>query len=60
MSKHIYDNRIDDIHNYISKDKIKKFIKDELPDDEVMECCTIFDTNGIDLRIKLEKILEEN
>lgn len=44
---------------FICKDKIREFIKKELPDDEAMECCTIWDVNGIDLRIELEKLLEE-
>lgn len=46
--------------NFISKDKIRKFIKEELPDDEIMKCCEMFDSNGIYLRKKLEEILEEN
>lgn len=46
--------------NYISKEKIKEFIKKDLPDDEFMKWNIIYDVNGIDLRIKLEKMLEEN
>lgn len=45
---------------YISKDKIKAFIKEELPDDEICSCCEIFDINGIDLKRKLQSLLEDN
>jgi hypothetical protein len=48
------------INDYISKDKIREFIKKELPDDELMKWNIIYDVDGIDLRKKLEKILEEN
>ena len=45
--------------DYISKDKIREFIKEELPDDEIMKWSIIYDINGIDLRKKLEELLEE-
>lgn len=44
----------------IHKDKIREFIKKELPDDEIMKWNIIYDVNGIDLRMKLEELLEEN
>lgn len=44
---------------YISKDIIRKFIKEELPDDEIMETCEMFDINGVYLRKKLEELLGE-
>ena len=44
----------------ISKDKIREFIKKELPDDEAIKYYTIWNVNGIDLRKKLEKLLEKN
>ena len=40
------------------KDKIREIIEKELPDDEIMKCCTIYDVNGIDLRKELEKIIK--
>lgn len=43
---------------YVEKDKIRKFIKEELPDDEIMECCEMYDVNGIRLRKELEKIIK--
>lgn len=45
--------------DYISKDKIIEFIKNELPDDEIMQCCETYDSNGVYLRKKLEELLEE-
>lgn len=45
-------------NNYISKDKIKKFIKEELPEEEICKSCDIYDVNGVSLKEKLEKILE--
>lgn len=44
---------------YVSKDKIKAFIKEELPDDEICSCCKIFDVNGVELKRKLQSLLEE-
>lgn len=44
---------------YISKDKIRAFIKEELPDDEIMETCQMYIINGVLIREKLEKLLEE-
>ncbi len=41
------------------KDKIRKFIKEELPDDEIMEVCSCYDVNGVSLRRELEKMLKE-
>ena len=46
-------------NNFISKDKIKEFIKEELPDDEICECCNIYDVNGIELKLKLQSLLEK-
>lgn len=44
-------------NDFISKDKIREFIKEELPDDEIMKCCERYDINGIYIREKLEKLL---
>lgn len=57
-------NRLEDIEDkmftkYISKDIIRNFIKEELPDDEIMESCEMFDMNGVYLRKKLEELLGE-
>ena len=57
-------NRLEDIEDkmftkYISKDIIRNFIKEELPDDEIMKCCENFDENGVYLRKKLEELLGE-
>ena len=46
--------------NYISKDKIRKFIKEELPEEEICNTCEIYDVNGIDIKEKIEKILAES
>ena len=43
--------------NFISKDKIREFIEKELPDDDLMEACSIVDVNGIVIREELEKII---
>lgn len=43
----------------IPKDKIRKFIKEELPDDETCECCDNYDVNGVLIKQKLMKVLEE-
>lgn len=43
----------------ISKDIIRNFIKEELPDDEIMKSCEMFDMNGVYLRKKLEELLGE-
>ena len=40
-------------------DKIKTFIKEELPDDEICSCCEIYDIDGIDLKRKLQSLLEK-
>lgn len=45
--------------NYIHKAAIRKFIKEELPDDEIMKTCEMFDINGVYLRKKLEELLGE-
>ena len=39
--------------------KIREFIKNELPDDEIMKCCSNYDVNGVRLRKELQKLLEE-
>lgn len=44
---------------FISEDKIKAFIKEELPDDEIMETCQNYDSNGVLIREKLEELLKE-
>lgn len=50
--------RINDI-KHISKDKIREFIKKELPDDDIMVTCNNYDINGVLIREKLEQLLEE-
>lgn len=44
---------------WVDKDKIREFIKNELPDDEIMKCCSNYDVNGVRLRKELQKLLEE-
>ena len=39
--------------------EIRKLIEEELPDDELMETCQNVDTNGVEVRKKLEKIIEK-
>lgn len=61
-SRYYHDLKCRELEIEINKnwqDKIKKFIKDELPDDEIMECCGMYDVNGVRLREELEKLLEE-
>lgn len=48
-----------DERELISKEEIREFIKKELPDDEIMECCSIYDVNGVAIRKELEKILAD-
>ncbi len=45
--------------DYVGKDKIKTFMNEELPDDEMCECCEIYDVNGIELKKKLQELLEK-
>ena len=62
-SRYYHDLKCRELELEINKnwqDKIKKFIKDELPDDEIMECCGTYDVNGVLLREELEKLLGEN
>lgn len=40
------------------KSKIRKIIEEELPDDEIMKVCSMYDVNGIEIRRKLEQLLE--
>lgn len=44
---------------WVDKDKIREFIKNELPNDEIMKCCSNYDVNGVRLRKELQKLLEE-
>ncbi len=44
---------------YISKDKIREFIKENLPDDEICSCCDNYDSNGVAIKINLENLLKE-
>lgn len=39
--------------------KILNFINNELPDDEICECCSNYDVNGVRLKNELKKLLEE-
>lgn len=45
--------------SYINKDKIRKIINEELPDDEICEVCGNYDVNGVVIKQKLIKVLEE-
>jgi len=47
------------IENVKLKEGIENIIKNELPDDDICNCCSIYDVNGIDLKIKLQSLLEE-
>lgn len=46
-------------NNFIEKSKILNFINNELPDDEICECCSNVDVNGVHLKNELKKLLEE-
>ena len=50
---------VDKLDNSISKDKIRDFIREYLPDEEIMKSCQRYDTNGILIREKLEELLVE-
>lgn len=55
-------NRLENIEDKmltkcVNKDIIRNFIKEELPDDEIMKSCEMFDMNGVYLRKKLEELL---
>jgi hypothetical protein len=54
------DNDFDRQFVLIRKDKIKKFIDEELPGEEICKSCDIYDVNGISIKEKLEKILAES
>lgn len=45
--------------NFIPKDKIKEIIKEELPDDDICKSCGRYDVNGVVIKQKLIKVLEE-
>lgn len=47
------------IENVKLKEGIQNIIENELPDDDICNCCSIYDVNGIDLKIKLQQLLEE-
>lgn len=47
------------IENVKLKEGIENIIKNELPDDDICNCCSIYDVNGIDLKIKLQSLLED-
>lgn len=40
------------------KEKIRDFIKDELPDDEICATCNVYDVNGVEIKKKLQELLE--
>ena len=46
--------------DYIPKQTIREFIDRELPDNDICECCEIYDVNGIDIKNKLLGLLERN
>ena len=63
---YLYDMFIKDMYiyfkkdcEYISKKKIEEFIKEELPDDEICSFCDRYDVNGVEIKEKLQKLLEE-
>lgn len=41
------------------KEGIENIIKNELPDDEICNCCNVFDVNGIEIKEKLQSLLEK-
>ena len=45
--------------SYINKDKIREIIIEELPDDDICKSCERYDVNGIVIKQKLIKVLEE-
>ncbi len=45
--------------NFIPKDKIREIINEDLPDDEICEVCEKYDVNGVVIKQKLIKVLEE-
>lgn len=45
--------------NFIPKDKIKEIIIEELPDDDICKSCGRYDVNGVVIKQKLIKVLEE-
>lgn len=47
-------------YDAIPKKEIKELIKEELPDDEICVVCDIYDVNGIEIKQKLQKLLEED
>ena len=52
------------IYNYskLTKPSILKFYSknfEELPDEEICESCEIYDVNGISIKEKLNKLMEE-
>lgn len=50
---------LQELDNSISKDKITNFIKKELPDDEICTMCDVYDVNGIEVKNKLQELLED-
>ena len=46
-------------NNFIEKSKILNFINNYLPDDEICECCSNYDVNGVYLKDELKKLLEK-
>lgn len=46
------------INNSIPKEKIENIIKEELPDDETCATCDIYDVNGVEIKKKLQELLE--
>ncbi len=46
-------------NNFIEKSKILNFINNYLPDDEICECCSNYDVNGVYLKDELKKLLKE-
>lgn len=56
----IYDEINKEYYNVIPVKKIEEFIEKELPDDEICECCNIYDVNGIEIKKALQQLIKEN
>lgn len=50
------DKEINRLNNIINK--LEKYLIECGVDDEIMECCDLYDINGIDLRNKLKELKE--
>ena len=46
------------LRNSIARKKIEEFIKEELPNDKICATCDIYDVNGVEIKKKLQELLE--